>query len=85
VLDESQKEVIDSGYRCHTPNDFTAFSEENIDLFPIDEDTDKYLQVPKFDDLVETCLLNRYVSKTSFKKNKAIGYYFHNLAGWWRR
>jgi len=71
VLDESQKQVIDSGYRCQTPNDLTAFSEENIDLFPIDEDTDKYLQVPTLDDLVETCLVNRYGSKASFRKNKA--------------
>ena len=39
VLDDSQRQVIDNGYICKTPNDLTAFSEENIDLFPIDEDT----------------------------------------------
>ena len=56
-IDQSQKDVLDLHYRSKTPNDVTAFSEDHIDLFPVCEETGKYLQVPSLDPLIETCLV----------------------------
>ncbi|KAK6191196.1 hypothetical protein SNE40_002934 [Patella caerulea] len=33
-LDQSQRDVINHSWRCSTPSNLTAFSEENIELFP---------------------------------------------------
>ena len=52
-IDQSQKDVLDLHYRSTTPNDVSAFSEDHIDLFPVSEETDKYLQVPSLDPLIE--------------------------------
>ena len=72
-IDQSQKDVLDLHYRSTTPNDVTAFSEDHIDLFPVSEETDKYLQVPSLDPLIETCLVKRHGSKGSFSKNNKSG------------
>ncbi|XP_053399726.1 uncharacterized protein LOC128557097 [Mercenaria mercenaria] len=70
-VDLSQKEVLEDSYHCKTPRHLTAFSEENYNLFPVDEQTECYLQVPTLDPLIENLLLNRHGSKASFKKSKA--------------
>lgn len=67
-IDKSQQEVLDSSLHCDTPNFLSAFSEENFDLFPVDEDTEKFLQVPSLDTLIEGCLVKRHGSKALFTK-----------------
>lgn len=70
ILDASQKEVLDSTLHCSTPSYLTAFSEENFELFPVDESTEQFLQVPSIDPLIEGCLVKRHGAKASFPKNK---------------
>ena len=72
VFDKSQIEVLQSSYRCTEPNFLTAFSEENFDLFPVDEESEKLLQVPSLDSLVECCLTKRYGPKAAFVKGKKL-------------
>ena len=43
AIDQSQKEVLQNSYRTKEPNFLTAFSEDNYDLFPVNEETEKYL------------------------------------------
>ncbi|KAL4220217.1 hypothetical protein ACF0H5_020625 [Mactra antiquata] len=46
VLDKSQIEVLENSYRFSQPNFLSAFCEENFDLFPVDSDSEKFLEVP---------------------------------------
>lgn len=69
-LDTSQKEVLNSSYRSQTPNTLTAFCEDVFDQFPIDDETEKFLQVPSLEPLVESCIIKRHGQKASFGKNK---------------
>ena len=69
-IDKSQKEVLDTSYRTSEPNFLTAFSEDNFELFPVDEEAEKYLQVPSLDTLVDSCLVKRHGTKASFAKAK---------------
>ncbi len=66
--DKSQREVLDLSWRSSKPNSVTAFAEENLDLFPLDEKTEKYLDVSSIDPLVESALIKRHGSKASFSK-----------------
>lgn len=68
-IDQSQVEVLNNSFRCSEPNFLTAFSEENVDLFPVDETTEKFLEVPSLDSMVESCLVNRHGSKAVFSKS----------------
>ena len=70
VLDKSQIEVIESSLRCNEPNFLTAFSEENVDLFPLDEEFEKFLKVPSLDSIFDCCLVKRYGNKASFARSK---------------
>jgi len=70
-LDQSQKEVLESSYRCKVPGSVTAFSEDTIDMFPVDEESKNFLEVPSFDPLVESCLIKRHGQKASFAKSKS--------------
>ncbi|XP_060604440.1 uncharacterized protein LOC132757243 [Ruditapes philippinarum] len=70
VLDSSQIEVLNNSYRCKEPNFLSAFSEENFDLFPVDSESEKWLQVPPLDSLVECCLTKRFGNRASFVKSK---------------
>lgn len=72
VLDKSQIEVIENGYRCKQPNYLSAFAEENFDLFPVDEEHVKFLEVPTLDSLIEVCLMKKYGAKASFSKGKEL-------------
>ena len=68
--DESQRDVLNNGYRTSTPSFLTAFNENLVELFPLDEDTEKFLQVPLIDELIESCLIKRYGSKAAFSNSK---------------
>ena len=69
-IDSSQRDVLNNGYRTSTPSFLTAFSENLVELFPVDEDTEKFLQVPPIDELIESCLIKRYCSKAAFSNSK---------------
>ena len=69
-IDQSQKDVLGTSYRTSAPNFLSAFSEENFDLFPVDEETENYLEVPSLDSLVDSCLVKRHGPKASFAKSK---------------
>lgn len=70
VLDAAQIEAINHSYRCSQPNFLTAFSEDNYDIFSVDADSEKYLQVPSLDNIIDSCLTKRYGGKASFVKGK---------------
>ena len=70
AIDQSQKEVLQNSYRTKEPNFLTAFSEDNYDLFPVNEETEKYLEVLSLDTLVDSCLVKRHGPKASFAKSK---------------
>ena len=67
-IDKSQKKVLDTSYRTREPNFLTAFSEDNFELFSVDEEAETNLQVPSLDTLVDSCLVKRHGSKASFAK-----------------
>ena len=68
VIDESQKQVLSSSWRAEKPNAITAFAEETKESFPVDEDTEKFLEVPSLDDIIERCLVKKHGKKASFTK-----------------
>ena len=70
AIDQSQKEVLQNSYRTKEPNFLTAFSEDNYDLSPVDEETEKYSEVPSLDTLVDSCLVKRHGPKAPFAKSK---------------
>ena len=72
TLDKSQKEVLLGHWRAEKPNTITAFAEETKELFPVDEETEKFLQVPSLDELVGRCLVKRHGNKASFSKGKNL-------------
>lgn len=67
-LDNSQKEVLKGHWRAEHPKLITAFAEETKESFPIDEDTEKFLEVPSLDELIGKCLVKKHGSKASFSK-----------------
>lgn len=71
VLDDSQKQVLSGSWRSEKPNSITAFAEETLDSFPVDEETEKFLEVPSLDDIIERCLIKKYGKKASFSNNKS--------------
>ena len=72
-IDSSQRDVLNNGYRTSTPSFLTAFSENLVELFPVDEDTEKFFKVPPIDELIESCLIKRYGSKAAFSNSKVKG------------
>lgn len=66
-IDNSQKDVLNTSYRSKNPHDVSAFAEEYIDLFPVDETTDSFLHVPSIDSLIETCLSKRHGTRSTSK------------------
>ena len=49
--------MLETSYRTSEPNYLTSFPDDNFDLFPINGDTVKYLEVPSLDSLVDSCLV----------------------------
>ncbi|XP_063418633.1 uncharacterized protein LOC134701415 [Mytilus trossulus] len=72
TMDDSQKEVLMGHWRALKPNLVSAFAEETKELFPVDEETEKFLQVPTLDDFIGNCLVKRHGSKASFSKGKNL-------------
>ena len=72
-IDNSQKEVLKNGYRTSSPTFLTSYSESLIDKFPMDKDTETFLQVPPIDPLIESCLIKRHGSKAAFSSSKTRG------------
>lgn len=59
-------------FRCEEPNFLTAFNEDNVDLFPVNDETENFLEVPSCDHIVENCLINRYGNKAAFDKSGVV-------------
>ncbi|ESO93209.1 hypothetical protein LOTGIDRAFT_161762 [Lottia gigantea] len=59
-LDKSQREVLDLSWRSPNPTSIPAFTEENLDLFPIEEKDNDFLKVPTLDSMVESCLIQKH-------------------------
>ena len=55
---------------CNEPNFLTAFLEENVDLFPLGKEFEKFLKVPSLDSIADCCLIKRYGNKASFARSK---------------
>ena len=72
TMDDSQKEVLMGHWRALKPNLVSAFAEETKELFPVDEETEKFLQVPTLYDFIGNCLVERHGSKASFSKGKNL-------------
>ncbi|KAJ8298498.1 hypothetical protein KUTeg_025029 [Tegillarca granosa] len=68
-LDDAQREVLKGNWRSDSPNLITAFAEEYKELFPIESESEKFLQVPALDDLVEDTLIRRHGKKAGFIRN----------------
>ena len=68
ALDDSQKEVLKGSWRAEKPGLVTCFAEETKTLFPMQEETETYLQVPSLDDLIGRCLVRKHGHKASFTK-----------------
>lgn len=66
-LDDSQKEVLMGHWRTETPNLITAFAEDTKESFPVDSETERFLQVPTLDEIVGRCLVKRHGQKASFQ------------------
>lgn len=73
AIDDSQKEVLLTSYRSSNPSYLTSYSEDVIDLFPVNKETEEFLQVPPIDPLIESCLIKRHGSKAAFSSSKARG------------
>lgn len=65
-IDESQKQVLLNSWRSTNPNSVSAFAEDNREDFPVQEETEKYLQVPSIDDLIGGCLIKKRGRKAAF-------------------
>lgn len=71
-LDSSQIEVLQNSFRSQNPGQVTSYNQDYVDMFPVDESTDQFLNVPQLDPVVEGCLIKRHGSKGSFIKTKSI-------------
>ena len=69
-LDKAQIDALVNSYRSKEPNYLNAFSEDTFSLFPVDVESEKYIEVPSLDSLVDSILVKRYGEKASFDKNK---------------
>lgn len=68
-IDNAQKEVLMGHWRAEAPNLITAFAEDTKEAFPVEDETEKFLQVPSLDDLIGRCLAKRHGSKAGFSKS----------------
>lgn len=69
-IDNSQKETLNNSWHCDQPSFLTATGDNYEELFPVDAETEKILQVPSLDDMVEDLLVENYGSKAAFTSKK---------------
>ena len=55
-LDKSQIDVNENSGHHKNPSSLSSTFVENFDLFPVDEEAEKFLSVPSLEPLVEGCL-----------------------------
>ena len=48
-LDKSQIDVIENSWHHKNPSSLSTTFEENFDLFPVDEEAEKFLSVPSLE------------------------------------
>ena len=77
LLAESQTEVLNESWRIKAPSELAAYNDRYISSFPVNEKSEDMLKVPILkvpilDDIIETFLIGRYSSKTTFKKSNGL-------------
>jgi len=70
ILDESQISVLKGSYRCTNPKFLSSCSEDNLDAFPMDKDSEKWLEVHSLDPMVESIMVKRFGEKAAFSGTK---------------
>lgn len=71
-LDKSQIDVIENSWHHKNPSSLSTTFEENFDLFPVDDESEKYLSVPSLEPLVEGCLKKKHGERAKFGKKPAL-------------
>ena len=59
LLDKTQIDIISSSLRSQMPDNLSAYEDSYKQSFPIQESTEKLLQVPSLDDLTERLLIKK--------------------------
>ena len=67
LLDKTQIDIISSSLRSQMPDNLSAYEDSYKQSFPIQESTEKLLQVPSLDDLKERLLIKKTGSSCNFK------------------
>ena len=73
-LDKSQFDVIENSWHHTNHSSLSTTFEENFDLFPVDEEAEKFLSVPSLEPLVhvEGCLKKKHGEQAKFGKKPAL-------------
>ena len=51
--------ILSQSYRSENPDKLTSFKDSNTYDFPVNKKCERYFQVPKLDDTVETLLIKK--------------------------
>lgn len=71
-LESSQKELLESSWHCKSPDKLSSFQENLKDYFPLSEESEKFLNIPSLDPIVESLLVKKHGSKkATFSKTGA--------------
>ena len=67
-LDKTQIDIINTSWRCQTPDKLSAYRNSYKQAFPIHlgSDTEKLLQVPSLDELSERLVIKKYGRRAGF-------------------
>jgi hypothetical protein len=72
-IDNSQKETFKSSWHCDQSSFLTATGDDYEELFPLDAETEKNLQVPSLDDIDESFIKknvqHKYVTFLLYRQN----------------
>lgn len=71
-LDKAQVEIINSSWRCQTPDKISAYKEISKQSFPISDNSEKTLKVPSLDELTERLLIKRHGRKAAFGSSQSL-------------
>ena len=71
-LDKAQVEIINSSWRCQTPDKISAYKEVSKQSFPISDSSEKTLKVPCLDELTERLLIKRHGRKATFGSSQSL-------------
>lgn len=71
-MESCQSDLLNTSWHITTPERLSAFQEGTKETFPLNDETETFLNVPSLDPLVESLLIKKHGSKKSlFSKNGA--------------